>query len=333
MKNTLKYALFYDAQIMNIYKCFFYREIFKKQWTNFKKRVIIKRYENISFVYIVYNRGRNMKEKYCIPRRESPYIVAHRGVYGANVPCNTLASYQTALSHGADVIELDVSRSKDGELFVFHPGMERVFLETDKRIPDLTAQEVKELRLVNYDHVPTTYPVPTFAEALALLKDKAYINVDKFWTDVEGISKAIKKAGVEKQVIVKSLIREESLLDYVEKYASEYMFMAIVRKTDTATPLMQGRNINYIGTEVLFRQDDEEVISDEYIRSMHERGYLVWVNSILYNERDIIAGDHTDDMALWKDPDRGWGWLIDKKVDFIQTDWVLALKQYMQMRK
>jgi hypothetical protein len=211
--------------------------------------------------------------------------------------------------------------------------MEHVFLNTDKRIPDLTAQEVKELRLVNYDHVPTTYAVPTFAEALALLKDKAYINVDKFWTDVEGISKAIKKAGVEKQVVVKSLVRDESLLNYVEKYASEYMFMAIVRKTDTATPLMQGRNINYIGTEVLFCEDNEEVISDEYIRSMHERGYLVWVNSILYNERDIIAGDHTDDCALWKDPDHAWGWLMDKKVDFIQTDWVLALKQYMQNRK
>ena len=66
---------------------------------------------------------------------------------------------------------------------------------------------------------------------------------------------------------------------------------------------------------------------------MHERGYLVWVNSILYDERDIIAGDHTDDCALWKNPDHAWGWFLDKKVDFIQTDWVLALKQYMQNRK
>lgn len=274
-----------------------------------------------------------MKENYKIVRRDTPYIVAHRGVYGANIPCNTLASYQIALNHGADVIELDVSKSKDGELFVFHPGMEPAFLGIEQHISELTAQEVKKLRLLNYDRVPTSYSIPTFAEALRLLKDKAYINVDKFWTDVEGISAQIKKAGVEKQVIVKSAVDEESLLDYVEKYASEYMFMAMVRANDTVTPLIEKRNINYIGTEVLFDKESDPVISDAYIRSMHEKGYLVWANSIVYDERAVISAFHTDDKSLWQDPTQGWGWLLDKKVDFIQTDWVLALKQYIKDRK
>lgn len=274
-----------------------------------------------------------MKENYKIARRDTPYIVAHRGVYGANIPCNTLASYQIALNHGADVIELDVSKSKDGELFVFHPGMEPAFLGIEQHISELTAQEVKKLRLLNYDRVPTSYAIPTFEEALRLLKDKAYINVDKFWTDVEGISAQIKKAGVEKQVIVKSAVDEESLLDYVEKYASEYMFMAIVRANDTVTPLIEKRNINYIGTEVLFDKESDPVIGDAYIRSMHEKGYLVWANSIVYDERAVISAFHTDDKSLWQDPTQGWGWLLDKQVDFIQTDWVLALKQYIKDRK
>ncbi|MBO5440746.1 MAG: hypothetical protein J6A53_08840, partial [Clostridia bacterium] len=44
----------------------------------------------------------------------SPLLVAHRGVCGANIPCNSIAAYKIALSQGADVVEIDVSKSKDG---------------------------------------------------------------------------------------------------------------------------------------------------------------------------------------------------------------------------
>ena len=35
-------------------------------------------------------------------------IVAHRGVSGGNIPCNTRAAYEIALKQGADMIETDV---------------------------------------------------------------------------------------------------------------------------------------------------------------------------------------------------------------------------------
>lgn len=54
-----------------------------------------------------------------------PLLAAHRGVAGGNIPCNTLVAYEIALRQGADIVELDVARSADGVLFVFHPGMER----------------------------------------------------------------------------------------------------------------------------------------------------------------------------------------------------------------
>ena len=46
----------------------------------------------------------NRKEK------DSPFLVAHRGVCGANIPCNSIAAYKIALAQGADVIEIDVSK-------------------------------------------------------------------------------------------------------------------------------------------------------------------------------------------------------------------------------
>lgn len=48
-----------------------------------------------------------------------PVIVGHRGASGL-APENTLAAFQIAIDLGIDGIELDVQRSADGELVVFH---------------------------------------------------------------------------------------------------------------------------------------------------------------------------------------------------------------------
>lgn len=264
--------------------------------------------------------------------RKYPFLVAHRGVCCANVPCNTIAAYKIALAQGADVVEIDVSKTKDGKFYVFHPGMEPIFLRTDKRIPEMTAEELDSMFLVNQDGVATSYKVPTLESVLALLKDKVYINVDKFWSDIEGISDQIRKAGVEKQVIVKTGV-DKPTLDKVKKYASDFMFVPLIWGKDEITESLASDGVNVIGAEILFGKEDDDCASDEYIEKMHKKGLLVWMNSIIYNERDVISAHHTDDISLTDSPEKGWGWMIDKGADFIQTDWLLMLKQYISTRE
>lgn len=261
----------------------------------------------------------------------SPFLVAHRGVCGANVPCNSIAAYKIALSQGADVVEIDVSKSKDGKFYVFHPGMEHVFLKSE-HLSTLTSEEIDELRLLNQDSVPTSYKVPTLEEVLLLLKDKCYINVDKFWTDVEGISRVIRECGVDKQVIVKTYV-DDKALEAVTKYAPDFMFMPLIWNKDTVTDKLLENGVNVIGAELLFSNENEECASDEYIKKMHDKGLMLWGNSIIYNEKDVISAYHTDDISLTDDPAKGWGWLIDKGFDFIQTDWLLMVKNYIERRK
>lgn len=262
-------------------------------------------------------------------RLNRPMLAAHRGVCGANIPCNTLAAYKIALDMGADIVEIDVSKSKDGEYFIFHPGMEKTFINIDKKIPEMTAEEIRNLRLINQDRVPTSYAIPTLAEALELLRGKAYINVDKFWTDVEGISAAIRRAGVEKQVIVKTFTDPESL-ERVKKYASDFMFMPLVEKTDTVTDDLLRSGVNQIGAEILFSTEQDDVISAEYIDRMHARGLLIWMNAIVYNEKRVISAYRTDDRSLTESPSEGWGWLAAHGADMIQTDWLMAAKSYFE---
>ena len=257
-----------------------------------------------------------------------PFLVAHSGVYGANIPCNTLKSFEIAINQGADVIELDVSKSKDGKFFVFHPGKEKEFLHIDKSLENMTSDEIEKLYLYNYDGSITSYKIPTLEQTLEFLKDKVYINVDKFWSDVENITKIVYELGVEKQIIIKTFVDTE-ILEQVKIFAKNLMFIPIVKGKDNITEKLIEIGVNVIGCEILFDNINCDVISDKYISSMHDKKLLIWANSIVYNEKEIISANKTDDLSL-TNFGCGWQWLIDKKVDFIQTDWLLALKCYIE---
>lgn len=262
--------------------------------------------------------------------KEHRLIVAHRGVAGGNIPCNTYASYEIALKQGADMIETDIDCTGDGELVIFHPGMEKNHLyRNDIRIPELTYDEVKELRFVNGDNTITQFGIMRFEELLERFKGRCYINVDKFWGNPEAIYRAIKRHGMEEQVLVKSALNER-VLSVLEELAPELPFMPIVSEEHPLHRELTKRSINYVGAEVLFKRDDSHLASPEFIDMMHRDGKLVWVNSIIYSYKEQLAGGHSDDSALCESMDYGWGWLADRGFDLIQTDWSGMLVNYLK---
>ena len=143
--------------------------------------------------------------------KENVIIVAHRGVAGGNIPCNTLASYEIALKQGADLIEIDVSRSLDNELFIFHPLMEHAHLNKPLYLPALPMSAIKKLRYVNCDNTPTQFGISTLDEFFEHFKGRCLINIDKFWSNPEKIYKAIKRHGLTDQVLVKSKVNDKVL--------------------------------------------------------------------------------------------------------------------------
>ena len=259
-------------------------------------------------------------------------IAAHRGASGGNIPCNTLAAYEIALRQGADIVEIDVAISAEGGHYVFHPGMEFPHLRSEKLIRDMTDAEVASQRFVNQDGTPTAHKIATLDEVLDFLKGKCLINVDKFWTDIPGITGIIRAHGMSDQVIVKTN-PDRSLFSQIAEHASDLPYMPVIRGEDPwAEELLANPAIRYIGSEILFEHDTEYFASDEYIALAHSRGLKLWVNSILYDYRVELAGGHSDDASLTGDPDTGWGWILDKGFDIIQTDWPLMLRQYMENR-
>ena len=271
-----------------------------------------------------------MKFDYREAAKKNILVVAHRGVSGGNIPCNTLAAYEIALMQGADVIEMDVDMSADGELFVFHPGQEFNHLSIAERFRYATAEDISRYRFVNAgDRAPTQFGVAKFDDFLETFKDRCFINVDKFWGHPKEIYEAIHRHGMDDQVIVKSAASDK-VFKVLEEIAPHLQYMPIVYEENTVHELLKSKNLNYIGTEVVFTNDKNPVASEEYIDMMHKDNKLVWVNAIIYNYRTQLSAGHSDDTALTESLDKGWGWLADRGFDFIQTDWPLMLINYLK---
>lgn len=258
-------------------------------------------------------------------------VCAHRGVSGGNIPCNSMAAFKAALLQGADMIELDVSKSADGEFYVFHPGMEPAHLCTRRLLGTRRAKSVDSLRFVNQDDTPTQFGIEKLEDVLSFLKGKCYINVDKFWTDIPGITACIRRCGVEKQVVVKTSTKQ-SYLDAVAELAPDLMFMPMVKSKDSVTEELIRKGVNCIGAEVIFYSESDEVCSPAYIEKMHAMGKVLFADAIVYNYKVQLAAGHSDDSSLINGPETGWGWLADRGFDIIQTDWTGTAHDYLVNR-
>ena len=261
--------------------------------------------------------------------KEKILVVAHRGVFGGNIPCNTIASYEIALKQGADMIETDINRTADGKLIIFHPGMEKAHLGIKKSLPKMTMNEVAELRYINVDDVPTQFGIESFDDFLERFKGRCFINVDKFWDNPKAIYDTVKRHNMLDQIVVKSPPTEE-VIRVLKEVAPELAYMPVVKIRFDGHEELLKESINYVGIEALFYDDSDDIVSDEFIEKVHKSGKLMWANSIIYDCKKQIAAGHSDDMALTESEDKGWGWLADKGFDLIQTDWPMMLIDYLK---
>ena len=65
-----------------------------------------------------------MKNTLHLYNNDNVQVVAHRGAAGSNIPCNTIPAFDIALKGGASILEMDLFKSTDGKIFIFHTGKE-----------------------------------------------------------------------------------------------------------------------------------------------------------------------------------------------------------------
>ncbi len=100
-----------------------------------------------------------------------PERIGHRGA-PLEFPENTLPGFLRAVDRGADAVELDVHRTRDGAVVIHH---DPALLQVDgalSAITGLTLADVKAWPLPDAAHIPT------LAEVMEALKDDAVVYVE-----------------------------------------------------------------------------------------------------------------------------------------------------------
>lgn len=258
-------------------------------------------------------------------------IATHRGEVCGNIPHNSLPAFETALRMGADMLETDITLTGDGVPVIFHPRQELNQLKQDVHIDQMSWDEVKQLRYVNDCRAATEWGLLTLDQFLETFKNRAFLNLDHCWHYFEPVIQAVRRHNMLDQVLMKAPGNME-YLQAMEQLAPDMMFMTICKQEDTVTEALEHMDINLVGVELVFAKDDSPLVDDAYIQMQHDKGRLLWCNTILYNYLKPLSGGHTDDISVTGNPDQGWGWVVDKGFDIIQTDWTLALRKYLTER-
>src|SRR5919204_158423 len=96
-------------------------------------------------------------------------VIAHRGAWGPAAPSapveNTLEAFEAAIALGADMIELDVRRTRDGRLVAFHDARVKTVPTGSLRYDALKAKGTKSRP-------------PLLQDVLELTKDRIALNLE-----------------------------------------------------------------------------------------------------------------------------------------------------------
>lgn len=155
-------------------------------------------------------------------------VIAHRGA-SAYAPENTHSAFKLAIDMEAEMIELDLSISKDGIPVVVHDESVDRTTGASGEVNTFTLEELKKLETGSwFDNKFNGEPFPTLAEVLAYTKDKIAVNIEiktEAVSDeiedgiVEKALKIVKEVGVENQVIFSSF--DYRVMEHLEKLVPE----------------------------------------------------------------------------------------------------------------
>lgn len=95
-----------------------------------------------------------------------------------SVPENSISAVKAAIASGADALECDTHRTKDGQIVICHDlSINRTTTGTGD-IPSLTLEQIKSYKLLDRNGNPTNETMPTLEEFLKACRGKIYVDLD-----------------------------------------------------------------------------------------------------------------------------------------------------------
>ncbi len=217
-------------------------------------------------------------------------VVGHRGAMGYR-PENTFASYEHALSLGADWIELDVHLTKDGHLAVIHDDtLERTTNGTGL-VREKTLAELKTLDAGSwFGPEYAGERVPTLDEVLAWAHERGV------FVDIEIKNAPYYYVGIEPAVV--DALRRHDMVERVIVISFDHPAVKRVKETESRVAtgvLYAGRPVDPVALARAAQADallpHWAYVRADDVRAAHEAGIAVapWVSSEPDVLRHLIA--------------------------------------------
>ena len=233
-------------------------------------------------------------------------ITAHRGASIA-APENTLAAFRAAMDAGATYSELDVQRTRDGQIAVLHDGDLMRMAGDPRKLGELTATELAAIDVGQpYDAAFAGERAPPLEEVIDLVRGRMRINVElKYNVPDPGLAPA-----------VVDLLRRKDFLDQVVITSLD---PAALRQIESIEPRLQTGHIvtaavgNVVRTQADFLSLNSARATRSLVRQAHAAGKGVHVWTV--NRPDVMLR------------------MIERGVDNIITDDPALLVRVMQERR
>ncbi|MDP2898494.1 MAG: glycerophosphodiester phosphodiesterase [bacterium] len=141
--------------------------------------------------------------------RDRVLVVAHRGS-SRKAPENTLSSIWKAVEDHADVAEIDVQETSDGQVVLLHDNDLRRVAGLDKKIWEVSYDEIRNLDVGNWFSPGFKGErVPTLAEALDVARGRIQLNIEikpneRNATLPEKVVKLIEEKGLASECVISS---------------------------------------------------------------------------------------------------------------------------------
>ena len=254
------------------------------------------------------------------------FVVAHRGDW-QRYPENSIEAIKSAISNGADILEIDVQKTKDGVLVLSHDDTVDRCTNGKGRIDALTYNELKKLHLKDKNGRETTYTIPTLTDAMLACKGKALVNIDKGERFIEETMQVLHKTNTTDIAILKSYANVDEVKSKYGKYLKEILYMPIINldQPDAENRIESfKKELSPVAFELNYKKNEALAIKAHKLLNGTS---LIWSNAL--EGRNL---GHDDGMSL-SCPENGFGYIIDNyKANIIQTDIPRLLVEFYKTR-
>lgn len=253
-------------------------------------------------------------------------VAAHRGTPVGSAAPNTALAALGALASGADMVEIDVSVSRDGVAHAFHDGLEREALGIEENLQELDSAAISRLRHWT-DHAERPAPVPRLVDVLSCVRDAGgMVNLDRSWGHWPWLLDECAGLGMDDQILVKFPADQPGRLEELRSSVARVPVMTICRTKAEVhwfgqqAQELAGSGVDLCAVELIAPHRDHELAQPEAVAAAHDLGLLVFVNCEVLSVGPPLYAGWDDEMAL-REPGQPWQQLEEMGVDMVQTDW------------